>query len=87
MKKLFNSYGYECIGGVSVKGPRNVYQYADNSDGSAVFLRFISNETGPVWKIDLNSGIIAWNYCAWSDRETAEFTADTNTLIEIETDE
>lgn len=81
---LIDCYGYESSSIYFRNKEKHIHECAKS--GSITYLRFSTDEVGPIHKIDETDPAdrkIMWAYGAWEDRESLDYKTDKNTPLEV----
>ena len=81
---LIDSYGNKSISVDYFKRKKQFHESV--KDGNFTYIRFSTDATGPIHRIDesiADNPKLLWAYGAWEDRATLTYTADLNTPIDI----
>lgn len=81
---IIDAYGFRSTTEGFLKRERKAADFVTSLDGNKTYLRFSTEELGPIWEIDSAAGTIRWTIGEWADRENLAYETDVNTPLEAD---
>lgn len=81
---IIDAYGYRSTTAGYMNKERKPADFVNSADETKVYLRFTTDDLGPIWEVNNTDGTIRWTVGSWANRESLTYETDVNTPLDVD---